>query len=45
MRKLGIPVFVLCSFLQAALPLAHAATKPEKVPLKAVPLPLGSRHG
>ena len=41
MRKLGIQVFVLCSFLQA-YPLAHAATKPTKVQLKAVPLPLSS---
>ena len=41
MRKLVIQVFVLCSFLQA-LPLAHAATNPEKVQLKAVPLPLSS---
>jgi DUF1680 family protein len=41
MQKLGIQVFVLCSLLQA-LPLAHAATNPEKVQLKAVPLPLSS---
>jgi uncharacterized protein len=41
MRKLGIQVFVLCSFLQA-LPLAHAAANPDKVQLKAVPLPLSS---
>jgi hypothetical protein len=41
MRKLGIQVFVLCSLLPA-LPLAHAATAPEKVSLKAVPLPLSS---
>jgi len=41
MRKLGLQVFVLCSFLQA-YPLAHAATKPTKVQLKAVPLPLSS---
>jgi len=41
MQKLGIQVFVLCSLLQA-LPLAHAATNPEKIQLKAVPLPLSS---
>src|ERR1035441_7592034 len=41
MRKLGIRLFVLCSFLQA-LPLAHAATGSNKVQLKAVPLPLSS---
>lgn len=41
MRKIGLQVFVLCSSL-AALPLAHAATHPEKVQLKAVPLPLSS---
>ncbi len=41
MRKLGIQVFILCSFLQA-LPLAHAAANPDKVQLKAVPLPLSS---
>jgi uncharacterized protein len=45
MRKLGIQVFVLYSFLQA-LPLAHGATAPdstpERVQLKAVPLPLSS---
>src|SRR5258707_5540038 len=41
MRKLGIQVVVLCSLLQA-LTLAHAATNPDKVQLKAVPLPLSS---
>jgi uncharacterized protein len=47
MRKLGIQVFVLCSFLQV-LPFAHAAAPPQaappphKVELKAVPLPLSS---
>ena len=41
MRKLGIQVFVLCSFLQA-LSLAHAATNANTVQLKAVPLPLSS---
>src|ERR1700748_2509626 len=42
MRKLGIPVLVLGSLLQA-LPFAHAATSVQpKVPIKAVPLPLSS---
>jgi DUF1680 family protein len=41
MRKLGIQVFFLCSFLQA-LPFAYAETAPHKVQLKAVPLPLSS---
>jgi uncharacterized protein len=41
MRKLGIQVFLLCSFLQAAT-LTHAATPSNKVQLKAVPLPLSS---
>ena len=41
MQKRGIQVFVLGSFLYA-LPLTHAATNPDKVALKAVPLPLSS---
>jgi DUF1680 family protein len=41
MRKLGIQVLFLCSFLQA-LTFAHAASAPPKVQFKAVPLPLSS---
>jgi DUF1680 family protein len=41
MRKLDIQVFVLYSLLQT-LSLAHAATHPDKVQLRAVPLPLSS---
>ena len=41
MRKLGIQVLFLCSFLQA-LTFAHAASVPPKVQFKAVPLPLSS---
>ncbi|AEU38435.1 glycoside hydrolase family 127 protein [Granulicella mallensis] len=41
MRKFATPIFFLCSFLQA-FPLAHAAAAPQKVQLKAVPLPFSS---
>ena len=41
MRKLGVPVFLFCSFLQA-VPIAYAATTAHKVQLKAVPLPMNS---
>ena len=41
MRKLGIWLIVICSFLQA-LSLAHGAPQLHKVQLKAVPLPMNS---
>ncbi len=41
MRKLGLQVLSLCSFL-LALPCAYGATTPHKVQLKAVPLPMSS---
>jgi DUF1680 family protein len=48
MRKLGALVFVVCCFLRvqpfahAANPPGHAASLPDKVQLKAVPLPLSA---